>query len=363
MRTHRTAAWPLAGVYVVLVTYASLFPFAGWRDQGVDALAWMLAPLPKYWTWFDLLTNVIGYMPLGFLLALSWLRSGRVKPAWWIWLGSTLAGALLSLVMESLQLYLPHRVPSNVDWLANTAGAWLGALAACALERWGWIARWSRLRSRWFVNDASGSLALLALWPCALLFPVSVPLGLGQVLERLLSQFTLWLDDSSWQVWLPDMESATLSPLAVMLVTAMGFLVPALIASSIMVQWWKRLLGLVWLALLAVGITGLSSALSYGPAYAWLWVSAPVQAGLGLGLVLGALTVWMPARALLGASLVCAMLGLGLVNQAPADPYFAQNLAAWEQGRFVRFHGLAQWLGWVWPYLAMCLAMVRLVRR
>ncbi len=42
-----------------------------------------------------------------------------------------------------------------------------------------------------------------------------------------------------------------------------------------------------------------------------------------------------------------------LVAQAPADPYFAQSLQAWEQGRFIRFHGAAQWVGWLWPYAAI----------
>jgi hypothetical protein len=42
-----------------------------------------------------------------------------------------------------------------------------------------------------------------------------------------------------------------------------------------------------------------------------------------------------------------------LLNQAPTSPYFAQTLATWEQGRFIRFHGLAQWLGWFWPYAAL----------
>jgi hypothetical protein len=46
--------------------------------------------------------------------------------------------------------------------------------------------------------------------------------------------------------------------------------------------------------------------------------------------------------------------------QAPADPYFAQSLQAWEQGRFVRFHGLAQWVGWLWPYVAMLWLLSRL---
>ena len=51
------------------------------------------------------------------------------------------------------------------------------------------------------------------------------------------------------------------------------------------------------------------------------------------------------------------------VAQAPADPYFAQNLQAWEQGRFVRFHGLAQWIGWLWPYAAIAWLLSRLAVR
>ena len=47
------------------------------------------------------------------------------------------------------------------------------------------------------------------------------------------------------------------------------------------------------------------------------------------------------------------MLHLSRVNQAPASAYFADTLQAWEQGRFIRFNGVAQWLGWLWPYAAL----------
>jgi len=61
-----------------------------------------------------------------------------------------------------------------------------------------------------------------------------------------------------------------------------------------------------------------------------------------------------------GAGLV-ALTGLVVgVSQAPADPYFALSLQAWEQGRFVRFHGLAQWVGWLWPYAALLWLLTRL---
>ena len=41
-----------------------------------------------------------------------------------------------------------------------------------------------------------------------------------------------------------------------------------------------------------------------------------------------------------------------LLNTAPQNPFFALTLQAWEQGRFIHFHGLAQWVGWLWPYAA-----------
>ncbi|NCY26196.1 MAG: VanZ family protein, partial [Alphaproteobacteria bacterium] len=52
-----------------------------------------------------------------------------------------------------------------------------------------------------------------------------------------------------------------------------------------------------------------------------------------------------------------------LINQAPTGPYLAQTLATWEQGRFIRFNGLAQWLGWLWPYAALLYVLTRVWSR
>ncbi|MDQ3272357.1 MAG: VanZ family protein, partial [Pseudomonadota bacterium] len=168
----QSASWPLALATICLIVYASLYPFAEWRNQGISPLRFLMAPLPRYWTGFDVGINLAGYAPMGFLLALAGLRSRRVR---WAVTVAVISAGLLSLLMETLQSYLPSRVPSNVDFALNTAGAWLGACSALLLEKFGAIARWSRVRDRWFVRDARGALVLLALWPVALLFPASVP--------------------------------------------------------------------------------------------------------------------------------------------------------------------------------------------
>ena len=39
------------------------------------------------------------------------------------------------------------------------------------------------------------------------------------------------------------------------------------------------------------------------------------------------------------------------------------KLQAWELGRWVHFYGLAQWVGWVWPFAAIVWLLARLSRR
>jgi chromate transport protein ChrA len=112
--------------------------------------------------------------------------------------------------------------------------------------------------------------------------------------------------------------------------------------------------------LLAVLAMVLSTVLNFGPEHVWSWLGPRTVPGLALGTVAALLLAPLPRRLAAGVGLV-VLTGLVLgVAQAPSDPYFAQSLQAWEQGRFVRFHGLAQWIGWLWPYAAMGWLLSRL---
>lgn len=349
---HKTSAWPLALIYAGLIVYASLYPFADWRDQGMTPWAYLWAPLPKYWTGFDVVANTLGYAPLGFLLSLSALRTGRGAHA--VMLATLLAG-LLSLLLEAMQVYLPSRVPSNVDFMLNLLGAGVGAVTASTMERMGAIDHWSRFRGRWFVADARGGLVLLALWPLALLFPAAVPFGLGQVFERLEATLADGLLDTPFLDWLPvrDMELQPLVPGAELVCVMLGALIPCLLGYCIIRSVARRLALVIGVFAAGLGATALSAALSYGPSHAWAWFSLPVQAGLGLALVLAMVLLSVPRRASAALMLLALGVYLSVLNQAPTSPYFAQTLKTWEQGRFIRFHGLAQWLGWLWPYAAL----------
>ncbi len=369
MQGHKSSAVPLAWLYGALIVYASLYPFTGWRVPGAGPLDFLLLGWPRWWTSFDLVSNLLGYMPLGFLLFVAGLRSGRsTASAAWL---AFLAGTLLSLAMETLQNYLPQRVASNVDLGLNSLGAGFGVGVGAVLHLRGGIAQWQRLRDRWFIARSAGGMALLVLWPIALLFPTAVPFGLGHVLGRvqpLLADLLQGTPAESWTAaWSGDAAPGTaahgLSAAGEAGVVVLGLLAPCLVAFTIAIPGWRRALLVVGLGLIGAATTTLSTALNFGPTHALTWTTPQVVQALLVGTCAAALLSLVPRRVAAGFGLIALTALVMLVAQAPADPYFAESLQGWEQGRFIRFHGAAQWVGWLWPYVAISYLLARLATR
>lgn len=357
----RSSAWPLALLFAGVVVYASLYPFTGWRVQGVSPLAYLQAPFPQYWTGFDVASNLVGYAPLGFLLCWAMLRSG-----WGRWsLGAAfLLPVTLSLAVEILQNYLPMRVPSNVDFALNSAGAALGAGCAWVIQRLGGVRRWDQFRADWFEPSAHGSLVLLALWPFALLYPLSVPFGLGQVWDRLEAGLVLLMEDTPFLTWVPMRLEVPdpLSPMAEAFCIALCLLSPLLMGFAEIRSLWRRAMFLVLFFVWAAGAAGLSAALTYGPSHAWAWISPQASLGVIMAVLAALALLGLRRRLCTVVMLLCLAVALTLLNQAPDSPYFAQSLEVWEQGRFIRFHGLSQWLGWLWPFAALVFGLRAVAR-
>jgi hypothetical protein len=246
--------------------------------------------------------------------------------------------------------------------LLNVAGAWLGGVVAMVLTWAGLLARWSRFRAKWFIAEARGALVLLALWPIGLLFPAPVAFGLGQVYERLEESLANWLQGTPWLEWLP-LREVELQPMlqgAEILCVLLGLVLPCLLAFSVVKvskQRWGAMLVILTLGLFA---SALSAALTYGPVHAWDWTSSEVRAGLVAAVFTASAAAFLSRRACLVIALACLVLQLALLNNSATDAYFSVTLQTWEQGRFIRFHGLIQWIGWLWPYVALAYLMQRL---
>jgi hypothetical protein len=314
-------------------------------------------PWPRWHDGFDIVANLVGYVPLGALLAL--VVGGARRHAGQAWLQAVLVSSTLSYLLEVGQGLLPLRVPSMLDWLLNSAGAMAGAALGIWIERagsWGWL---QRAGDQWFAQHSRTGFALLLLWPLGLLFPTPVALGLGHVWEPMGQAVHAAADRvaavAPWLQWLSagPVHAARLSPPAELLAVALGLLGPCLLTYSLARPGLRR----AWLALgataLAFGVTTLSTALNFGPQHALAWCTSTSLAGLALGCVLALCALGAGRRVAAALGLVVITAALAMVAQAPADPYYAQSLHNWEQGRFIRFHGLAQWIGWSWPYLAM----------
>lgn len=79
--------------------------------------------------WKNVLINVGGFIPLGFVFCAYFSLKGRIQmPAW----TTIILGAALSITIEVLQGYLPTRDSGTTDILTNTLGTCFGVM----LYRW-----------------------------------------------------------------------------------------------------------------------------------------------------------------------------------------------------------------------------------
>jgi VanZ family protein len=340
--------------YLFLIVYASWYPFSGWRDLGLSPLAYLTAPFPRYWTWFDVWVNVVGYIPFGTLVvfALYPLLRGTLAV-----LLAIIAGILLAGTMETVQTFLPSRVPSNLDLMTNATGACIGALVGALLS--GPLLQRGRLlmlRQRWFVGDASRGLMLLALWPLAQIYPQGYLFGHGQLLPRLSKWLSAWL---ATPLDLGDMlrQDMELTPeqywQSETLITACGLSGALLLLLYLLrLEAPKGRLGLAFLVA-ALLTKSFASALLFGPDNALVWLTPGAKGGILIGALLLSGLAFAPPLAQRRLAIVMLVLGLVGVNLVPANPYFIATLQTWVQGKFLNFNGAAEFLSLAWSFLAL----------
>jgi VanZ family protein len=341
--------------YLLLIVYASWFPFAGWRNSGLSPLAFIEhLDMPRYWTKFDVGINILGYIPFGALLVYSLYPRCRGVVA--VLLASA-GGLLVSGAMEAVQSYLPSRVPSNLDFFTNAAGGCVGAvLGALSARKLLDHSHLYRLRQRWFAQHASQGLVLLALWPLAQIYPQGYLFGLGQLLPIL----------SEWLSALLDAEidlAAYLRPDVVLtveqywlsetIITACG-MTGAVLAMLCLLRRSAPKAGLaLGLIAAAVLVKTLASALLFAPENAFVWVTPGAQGGFVIGLIMLGGLAFAPAVAQRRVAAASLLLSLVIVNTTPLNPYFMATLQSWVQGKFLNFNGAAQFLSLLWPFFAL----------
>jgi VanZ family protein len=340
--------------YLLLIVYASWFPFSGWRGTGLSPFAFLNLTPPRYWTGFDVVVNIIGYVPLGMLIVPSLYP--RLRGAWAVLL-TALLGMLVSGAMEAVQTYLPSRVPSNLDFLTNSVGCCIGAFIGAAGAR-SYLnqSRLYQLRTRWFAPHASQGLVLLALWPLAQIYPQGYLFGHGQVLPIFSEWLSDWLDTSIDLV-------AMLRPGAAMsveqywlsetIITACGMAGAVLAMLCLLRRGAPRTALIAVMVGAALAVKTLSTSLLFTPDNAWVWITPGAQGGFIIGLIMIAGLAFAPTVAQRRLAVASLLLSLIVVNTVPVNPYFVSTLQGWVQGKFLNFNGAAQFLSLLWPFFAL----------
>ncbi|MRW94768.1 hypothetical protein GJ699_32870 [Duganella sp. FT80W] len=341
--------------YLCLIVYASWFPFSGWHNQGLSPFIFLeTMKMPRWWTMFDAVTNVIGYIPLGTLIVYALYP--RIKGVWAL-LIAAVCGALVSGTMEAVQTFLPTRVSSNLDFYTNAIGCALGGVfGVLSARRLLDLSQLQQLRQAWFAPHASQGLVLMALWPLAQIYPQNFLYGLGQLLPILSDWLSELLDQeidlaslirpdvdlTVEQYWLSEtiitacgMVGAGLTLLCLLRKPApRGLLVAAMIAASVVVK-------------------ALASALLFAPENAFVWVTPGAEGGFLIGAIMLAGLTYAPHVAQRRLAIITLLLGLAIINTTPANPYFVATLQTWVQGKFLNFNGAAQFLSLLWPLFAV----------
>ena len=328
----------LFAVYVLLVAYASLYPLQGWRVHGLSPFAYLASP-PTFVTGFDLAVNVLGYLPYGFLgMAALHPRLGRRAGFVLV----VLSGALLSLVLEGAQSYLPTRVAASLDVVANVAGLVAGAsLGVVLLPRLRESHPLRRLRAMFAAGAVTDvGLVLIALWLFTQLNPATLLFAAGDLRDLLAA--------GQGPARPPQFFVAIEAITAAANLVTVGMLLSALVRSG---ERLRSLFLVLVAAALGVKVAAFAIVLRANDVLDWLTPGA--QRGLLAGLVVALAAMALPRLARLALAAVLLMAATVLVNLAPPNPYLAASLKLWEQGHFLNFNGLTRVVSSLWAFAAL----------
>jgi VanZ family protein len=323
--------------YALLILYVSINPFDFDFQNGISAWAWLDAPLPRFITLFDVSVNILAYIPFGFLVMFA------AYPRWrnYMALGMALGlSAALALGVETLQSWLPTRIPSQMDWWANVLGGLLGGLLAIPLgPQWLSGSAIRRRFDQWFGLNWAGC-ALFLLFPWSQIYPQSSWLGTGVWGHAIFGSIdwgTLVINHV-----IQETIITSLCWLGIALLLSLGLRAKA--------PQWRILNGLLGLTVI---IKILFTALQFGAEFSLIWLTAGALWGMVLGSILLRWALRLEAETRFWIALICLVGTTIAVNVLPDNPYFILTLRHWYQGRLLHFNELMQWVSVVWLPLAL----------
>lgn len=327
-------------VWILLLAYASLYPFFPLRFPAPEGIAGFFLT-PRYIIRSDIAFNVIAYVPLGTLACLYFRHEGEGKHAIAKAIG---LGTAFSFMMEVAQLFVPNRVSSIVDLVANAGGTMLGAWMFAPPVYFLFTKPLGEMRERVIVPGAWGDagLVLMMLWLLAQLNPALPFFGAGNVGGE------------------PVSDAAFLQWVAVGL-SLCGF---GLFVSALMPAKGGSLTITLVLLSLALWLKFLTASLLLQPHFAEEWLSVGRILGLAVGLVafLPLRRLERPVRIYLAIVLILAGALLAKIFGAYSPVEEFLKLFRWPHGQLGSFATLTRFLHELWPVAALVFLIALFIR-
>jgi glycopeptide antibiotics resistance protein len=254
-------------------------------------------------------------------------------------------GALVSLTMETAQMFLPKRISSNVDLLANGTGALIGAMAAPLLSPSRFpgrrLAAW---RDALFMPGTLVDTALVlgGLWLFTHLHPTAQFFGTG----NLRATFEL-------PVYLMHTPGRLISAEALVVFlnfTGLGLLLAAFTRQGVSSL---RVVAAVVGAGMCVKVLAAVTLFSApGPL---LWLTPGVLMGLVAGSLVLYVLIGVPHTAKIVTALLCFGSAVAVINLAPDNPYQTAppKLIPGATTHLLRLSNIVRALSELWPFLAV----------
>lgn len=158
--------------YAILLVYGTLFPLTGWRFPIENIWDTLLADGVKPTPPSDIITNVLVYIPFGLLLFDNVATRLSATIAVMI---AVILGTSLSISLETIQAFIPQRVPSILDVILNAGGTGIGAILARGFRYEIRVGHWLiAQRKNFIVPTEVSTLGLfgLGLWSLSHLSPL-----------------------------------------------------------------------------------------------------------------------------------------------------------------------------------------------
>jgi len=244
--------------------------------------------------------------------------------------------------METCQLFLPSRVASMYDVVANAAGAALGAAVFFEPFHSAVTQPLAQLRDRWLIGGARGDagLMLVSLWLLAQLNPALPFFGAGNLVDSA----TAAADQAA--------QGKSILPWVAVAFSICGF---GLFLSTLVRVPTGSLRATVVLLSLALWLKFLGASLALQPGFAEAWVTGGRIAGLAAGLAAFVALRRLPRAGRIYLAILLLMAGdlLSKIFGAYSSLDDFLRLFRWPHGQLASFATLTRFIHELWPLAAL----------